>query len=42
MQARVELNSGAVVVRAIGNDLPMDYFAVGQTTALYRAMDMTF
>ena len=30
---RVGLNSGAVVVRAIGNDLYMDYSAVGQTTA---------
>src|ERR1700704_266345 len=32
MQARVGLNSGEVVVRAIGNDLHMDYSAVGQTT----------
>src|SRR3989442_3133528 len=29
MQARVGLNSGEVVVRAIGNDLHMDYSAVG-------------
>src|SRR5207253_2480313 len=29
---RVGLNSGEVVVRAIGNDLHMDYTAVGQTT----------
>ena len=28
------LNSGEVVVRAIGNDLHMDYSAVGQTTHL--------
>ena len=32
MQMRVGLNSGEVVVRAIGNDLHMDYSAVGQTT----------
>src|SRR2546421_2027620 len=32
MQLRVGLNSGAVVVRAIGDDLHMDYAAVGQTT----------
>jgi predicted ATPase/class 3 adenylate cyclase len=31
---RVGLNSGEVVVRAIGNDLHMDYTAVGQTTYL--------
>jgi hypothetical protein len=29
MQARVGLNSGEVVVRSIGNDLHMDYSAVG-------------
>jgi putative restriction endonuclease len=34
MQMRVGLNSGEVVVRAIGNDLHMDYSAVGQTTHL--------
>src|SRR5262245_19750771 len=34
MQARVGLNSGEVVVRSIGNDLHMDYPAVGQTTHL--------
>ena len=32
MQIRVGLNSGDVVVRAIGSDLHMDYTAVGQTT----------
>ena len=37
MQARVGLNSGEVVVRAIGNDLHMDYSAVGQTTTWRRA-----
>ncbi|MGH8070649.1 MAG: adenylate/guanylate cyclase domain-containing protein, partial [Candidatus Entotheonellia bacterium] len=31
---RVGLNSGEVVVRAIGSDLHMDYTAVGQTTHL--------
>src|SRR5262245_22551805 len=34
VQIRVGLNSGEVVVRAIGNDLHMDYTAVGQTTHL--------
>ncbi len=34
VQMRVGLNSGEVVVRAIGNDLHMDYSAVGQTTQL--------
>src|SRR5919108_4027303 len=34
LQLRVGLNSGEVVVRAIGNDLHMDYSAVGQTTHL--------
>ena len=38
MQARVGLNSGEVVVRTIGNDLHMDYSAVGQTT--HRAARM--
>ena len=33
LQMRVGLNSGEVVVRAIGNDLHMDYSAVGQTHA---------
>ena len=33
LQLRVGLNSGEVVVRAIGNDLHMDYSAVGQTHA---------
>src|SRR5512145_1048918 len=34
MRMRVGLNSGQVVVRAIGNDLHMDYSAVGETTVL--------
>jgi class 3 adenylate cyclase len=39
MQIRVGLNSGEVVVRAIGNDLHMDYSAVGQTTHLASRME---
>src|SRR4029434_8930188 len=39
MQARVGLNSGEGVVRAIGNDLHMDYSAVGQTTHLAARME---
>ncbi len=34
IQIRVGINSGGVVVRAIGSDLQMDYTAVGQTTHL--------
>src|SRR5262249_40045595 len=33
------LNSGEVAVRAIGNDLHMDYTAVGQTTHLAARME---
>ena len=36
MQARVGLNSGEVVVRAIGNDLHMDYSAVGPRPRTWR------
>src|SRR5438128_1202069 len=36
---RVGLNAGEVVVRAIGNDLHMDYTAVGQTTHLAARME---
>src|SRR5438094_9421481 len=32
LRMRVGLNSGEVVVRAIGNDLHMDYSAVGEAT----------
>ncbi len=32
IQIRIGLNSGEVVVRSIGNDLHVDYTAVGQTT----------
>jgi class 3 adenylate cyclase/tetratricopeptide (TPR) repeat protein len=39
VQIRVGLNSGDVVVRAIGNDLHMDYSAVGQTTHLAARME---
>src|SRR5438132_6061260 len=39
MQVRVGLNSGEVVVRAISNDLHMDYSAVGQTTHLAARME---
>ena len=39
VQIRVGLNSGGVVVRAIGNDLHMDYTAVGQTTHLAACME---
>jgi len=39
IQIRVGLNSGTVVVRAIGSDLHMDYTAVGQTTHLAARME---
>ncbi len=39
VQMRVGLNSGDVVVRSIGNDLHMDYTAVGQTTHLAARME---
>jgi class 3 adenylate cyclase len=39
IQVRVGLNSGEVVVRAIGSDLRMDYSAVGQTTHLAARME---
>jgi class 3 adenylate cyclase/tetratricopeptide (TPR) repeat protein len=39
VQMRVGLNSGEVVVRAIGNDLHMDYSAIGQTTHLAARME---
>ena len=38
-QIRVGLNSGEVVVRTIGNDLHMDYSAVGQSTNLAARME---
>src|SRR5262245_4481175 len=39
VQIRVGLNSGEVVVRAIGSDLRMDYTAVGQTAHLAARME---
>jgi class 3 adenylate cyclase len=39
VKIRVGLNSGEVVVRAIGSDLNMDYTAVGQTTHLAARME---
>ena len=38
-QIRVGLNSGGVVVRAIGNDLSMDYDAIGPTVHLAARME---
>ena len=39
VQIRVGFNSGEVVVRAIDNDLHMDYSAIGQTTHLAARME---
>jgi tetratricopeptide (TPR) repeat protein len=39
MQIRVGLHSGDVVVRAISNDLHMDYSAIGRTTHLAARME---
>jgi class 3 adenylate cyclase len=39
LHIRVGLNTGEVVVRAIGSDLRMDYTAVGQTTHLAARME---
>ena len=39
VRIRVGLNSGEVVVRGIGNDLTMDYSAIGQTTHLASRME---
>src|SRR5262245_19698503 len=39
LHVRVGLNAGEVVVRTIGNDLHMDYSAVGQTTHLAARME---
>jgi predicted ATPase/class 3 adenylate cyclase len=39
MRIRVGLNAGEVIVRTIGNDLHMDYSAVGQTTHLAARME---
>src|SRR5437016_3438135 len=39
VQIRVGLNSGEVVVRAVGSDLHVDYTAAGQTTHLAARME---
>jgi class 3 adenylate cyclase/tetratricopeptide (TPR) repeat protein len=39
LQMRVGLNAGEVVVRAISNDLHLDYSAIGQTTHLAARME---
>jgi class 3 adenylate cyclase len=39
VHVRVGVNSGEVVVRAVGSDLRMDYTAVGQTTHLAARME---
>jgi class 3 adenylate cyclase/tetratricopeptide (TPR) repeat protein len=39
LRMRVGLNAGEVVVRTIGNDLHMDYSAVGETTVLAARME---
>jgi len=39
VQIRIGLHAGEVVVRAIGNDLHMDYSAIGQTTHLAARME---
>ncbi len=39
VQIRIGINSGEVVVRSIGNDLHMDYTAIGETTHLAGRME---
>jgi len=39
VSVRIGLNSGEVVVRTIGNDLRMDYSAIGQTTHVASRME---
>ena len=41
LRIRVGLNAGGVVVRAIGNDLHIDYSAVGETTVLAARMEQS-
>ncbi len=41
LRIRVGLNAGEVVVRTIGNDLHMDYSAVGETTVLAARMEQS-
>ena len=40
IQSRIGLNSGEVAVRAMRNDLQMDYSAVGQTTYLAARLEL--
>ncbi len=39
LRVRVGMNAGEVVVRGIGNDLTMDYSAIGETTHLAARME---
>ncbi len=39
VRIRIELDSGDVVVRAIGSDLRIDYSAIGQTTHIAAPME---
>ena len=39
VQVRIGLNSGEVLVRAVGNDLSMDYTAIGPTVHLASRME---
>src|SRR5262249_30361316 len=41
LQLRVGINTGTVIVGTIGNDLRMDYKAVGQTVNLAARMEQT-
>lgn len=41
VEVRIGINSGEVVVRAISNDLTMNYDAVGETTHLAARMEQT-
>src|SRR5687767_558669 len=41
VRVRIGVNSGEVVVRAIGSDLNVDYTAVGQSTHLAARMEQT-
>ena len=41
LESRIGLNSGEVIVRAIGNDLTMNYDAIGETTHLAARMEQT-
>ena len=41
LECRIGLNSGEVIVRAISNDLTMNYDAIGETTHLAARMEQT-